>query len=502
MEGSGKLGTNMNYRNALLKGAASSAMLLAVCGGANAATVKHHHAKKAAYGAAPAATYGTGSELSELRAEVQALKAQNDALAQNQAALQAQVAQTQAQTAQIAADAESVQDRLDAVPQTVLTTIGELPKPKPSWADKTQVGSVVFLDASGISQKSNGKSVTPSGTALDIKRAYINIDHQFNDVYSASLTTDFQYIRALNGVGSVAGAAPAVTTTSSATATNELFLKKAYLQAKYFPWFTVRLGGADNAWIPFAEGVEGNRYVENVLIDRTKFGNSTDWGLHILGTFDPIGDPKTGPVVSYQISAVDGAGFRTPPGTNSAPRTDDLDVEGRVSVKWYDLTAAVGGLKGRLGQQAGFQFNAGSNAPTIHRDASRFDALVAYNNGTVKVGAEYFHATNYGAAALTNPTVGDKADGYEVFGGYTFSPEWSVFGRYDYVKPNKTTASTRKDNYFNLGVQYEPTKIVDLSLVYKRDKVDNGTFSTSNGTIGGSTDGTYDEFGLFGQFRF
>ena len=495
----------MQYRNALLKGAAASVLLVAVCGTADAATAKHHHVKKAAYGAAPVASYGGGSELGELRAEVQALKAQNDALAQNQAALQAQVAQTQAQTAQIAADAESVQDRLDSVPQTVLTTIGELPKPKASWADKTQVGSVVFMDASGISQKSNGKNVTPSGTALDLKRAYLTFDHQFNDVYSANITTDFQYIRALNGVGSVAGAAPAVTTTSGATATNELFIKKAYLQAKYFPWFTVRLGGSDMPWIPFAEGVEGNRYVENVLIDRTKFGNSTDWGLHVLGTLAPLLDPKTGPVVSYQVSVVDGAGFRTPPGTNSAPRTNSLDVEGRLSAKWYDVTAAIGGYHGELGTDAGFQFNAGSNAPLVRREATRFNALLVYNNGVVKLGAEYFHASNFSAAALTNATVGDKADGYSVFGGYTFSPEWSVFGRYDDVKPNKTTVSAKKDNYFNLGIQYEPTKIVDLSLVYKRDKVDNGTFSTSNGTIGGisnTTGGTYDEFGLFGQFRF
>ena len=123
----------MTNHQALLRGAALGVLAFAVAGGANAATRKHHHtAAAAAHGVAPS----TGSEISELRAEVQALKAQNDALAQNQAAIQAQVAQTQAQTAQIAADAESVQDRLDNVPQQVLTTIGELPKPKPSWADQ------------------------------------------------------------------------------------------------------------------------------------------------------------------------------------------------------------------------------------------------------------------------------------------------------------------------------------------------------------------------------
>ena len=31
------------------------------------------------------------------------------------------------------------------------------------------------------------------------------------------------------------------------------------------------------------EGVYGYRYVENTLVDRIKFGNSADWGVHVLG---------------------------------------------------------------------------------------------------------------------------------------------------------------------------------------------------------------------------
>ena len=56
---------------------------------------------------------------------------------------------------------------------------------------------------------------------------------------------------------------------------------------------------------------------------------------------------------------------------------------------------------------------------------------------------------------------------------------------------------------------YSPTKIVDLSLVYKHDRVDNGFFAPSNANpsnfafpIGGRSQGSYDEIGLFGQWRF
>ena len=95
----------------------------------------------------------------------------------------------------------------------------------------------------------------------------------------------------------------------------------------------------------------------------------------------------------------------------------------------------------------------------------------------------------------------DKSEGYSVFGTYYFMPKYAVFANYQWVQPNKTTNSALKDNYFNVGASYSPTKIVDIALVYKRDKAEHGSISTGNGTIGGSRDGTYDEFGIFTQLR-
>ena len=93
-----------------------------------------------------------------------------------------------------------------------------------------------------------------------------------------------------------------------------------------------------------------------------------------------------------------------------------------------------------------------------------------------------------------------------------------MFGRYDTVQPNRITVPTVRDKYFNIGVQWEPVKIVDLALVYKHEAVSNGALSTTNGVIGcsltetahsfasGATgcigNGTYSEVGLFGQVRF
>jgi predicted porin len=96
----------------------------------------------------------------------------------------------------------------------------------------------------------------------------------------------------------------------------------------------------------------------------------------------------------------------------------------------------------------------------------------------------------------------DSSDGYSAFGSYNVTPQVSVFARYEHVKPTKDSNSALKDNYYNVGVSYSPRKDIDLALVYKRDKADNGVISTSNGNIGGVTNGTYDEIGLWGQFKF
>jgi hypothetical protein len=510
----------MRNKSALLSGAAMGVVLAVSLGAsADAKTVKHHHA----HAAAPSALE---EKVETLSAAVSDLENRLNEEAQARQSLQAQAQAAQADAAAARADAESAHQQLAEQIQTLPGSVkGQIDtaiaanKPKPSWADNTTVSGTMFADVSYLNQNphpaSNASNVlnkNENGFNYDIKRFYIAIDHKFNDVFSANVTTDFTYDNATTTVAgtpaqtlTVAGCTPKAPATSCTVTVpaiasqtlvtgdkvGQLYLKKAFLQAKLSDAVIFRLGSADLPWIPFVEGIYGNRYVENIMIDRTKYGTSADWGVHMLGAL-PVNKDLT---VNYAVSAINGLGYKQP-GMGTVNRSNAMDFEGRVSATYAKkFTVALGGYEGKLG-------NAIQGVTTYH-NAERFDALAAYVDPTFRAGVEYFYAHGWSDVTQSNPAKVNSSEGVSVFGGWTFMPQWQVFGRYDWVKPQEHTASAYQDNYFNIGVSYEPVKTVDLALVYKRDAVDNGALSTSNGTIGagaGKT-GTYDEVGLWTQVK-
>jgi hypothetical protein len=430
----------MKRKSSLIGGAAFGALLaLSIGAAAQAKTAPDNSA-----------------EIEALRQQVQALTDRLNAqeAAQQQTQATAQQAQAAAQAAQVAADAQ-----IKTIPAQVETALAAIPAPKPhsSWADSTTVSGRVYADASNVSQKSDGVKQPIDGTNFDIKRFYITVEHKFNDVFSANLTTDANYV--------------------AADKETQLYIKKAYLQAKLSDALIVRFGSADLPWVPFVEDVYGFRYVENTLIDRTKFGTSADWGVHASGK---LADG----LVNYAVSAINGNGYKNP------SRSQGIDLEGRVNLNYDHFIVGVGGYTGKLGHDI-------EGIATNHT-ANRFDAVVGYSTDRIHAGVEYFHATDWNNVATP---VSDSSEGWGGFASYKFTDRFSVFGRYDWVKPNQDSNPDLKDNYFNFGVAYSPTKTIDLALVYKRDKADDGVIATSNGNIGGLVSGTYDEIGLFTQYR-
>jgi hypothetical protein len=380
----------------------------------------------------------------------------------------------------------------------------------------TTVGGQAFMDFGNISNQQNGVDITPTGTGFDIKRFYLIVDHKFDEVWAANLTTDAQYLadRTTTVVSSV-GPPPKTTTVTTGSGTagvSEVFIKKLYLQATLNDAFVVHAGSYTSPWAPFVEGLYGYRFIEKTQTDRLGYANTADWGLNATGKLG-------GGLFTYSASIVNGGGFKNP------SRSKYVDYEARVGVspvKW--LTFGAGFYSGHLGQITT------SNQDFPKNTASRWDVALGVHAGGFRIGGEYFEAKNYKSA---NPTTGvynvsavtsnsttaplsDKGDGYSLWSSFDFNDKWSVFGRYDEAKPSKDVVSELKDTFFLVGVDVKPRKGVDLALVYKNEKVENGQLSVSgadaNGsyTIGGTgtttngltTEGKFDEVGLYAQFTF
>lgn len=388
--------------------------------------------------AAPASTGVSQAQLQQLQAQIAALQAQVQQLQNDSQALQAQ---SDAQSEVNITQAQALEGA-----QKTQTSVDKLAK----LVNDNKIGGRMFFDLTNIDKTSNGKDTAASGTGLDVKRFYLTVDHKFNDIWSANLTTDFQY--------------------SSAIGNTELFVKKAYVQGSFDPAFNLRVGAADMPWIPYVEKFYGMRYVENTLTDRLKYGNSSDWGLHGFGNL--------GNNFNYAVSVVSGAGYKNP------TRSKGMDVEGRVAYTPNEnFVVAVGGYSGKLGKETDIQ--------SAENTYTRANAMVAYASSDFRVGGEYFQAKNLNNV-MTVAT--DKTSGWSVWGSVRVTDGGiNVFGRYDDTDVSKTLDPTLSDKYWNVGVEFPVMKNLKLSTVYKYTHLANASDKKNDKTK---------EFGVWGDLSF
>jgi Phosphate-selective porin O and P len=324
---------------------------------------------------------------------------------------------------------------------------------------ETTVGGKGYFDLTNIDATSDGTKTDATGTGIDVKRFYISVGHQFDNTWSANITTDFNYV--------------------SNDSETQLFVKKAYFEGKFSDAFTLRFGSTDVPLVPFVENLYGYRYVENVLVEHLHLEASADWGIHALGNF-------AGGNVHYAVSAISGNGYKNP------SRSRSLDFDGRLDFEPIDsLTLALFYRAGKRGLD--------KESVTTFHTAQRSELLAAYVKPQFRVGLEYFQADNWNQ--VLSPLT-DKADGYSVWGSIKVRENVSIFARYDDAMPSKELQPDLKNTYFNMGAAFQPIPKVDIAVVYKQDKVENGFYGTTNGTIGGTSAGKSNEIGVWAQVQF
>ncbi len=321
--------------------------------------------------------------------------------------------------------------------------------------DHFTFGGKVYTDLTykDNEDKGTGLKSDDSGFGTDLKRFYLQFGYKYDDVWSATFVSD---------VG------------DQGTKRYDIFVKKAYIEAKLSPRAIFRMGSADLPWVPFVEDLYGYRYVENVLIDRAGFGTSADWGLHVKG--------GTG-MFSYAAGVINGKGYSNP------SRTGSVDFTGRVSVEPVEgLVLGAGAYSGKLGQDT-------DASPALHT-ASRYDLVAAFHNDRFNVGGEYFSADNWKTVAKPQT---DSSDGYMLWLSVPVSKA-ELFFRYDSVSPSKDLAPDLDDTYYLAGVQIHPIKPLLVAFAYKHETVENGKWGSVGSTVPGAK-GESDEIGMWTQFK-
>jgi len=337
--------------------------------------------------------------------------------------------------------------------------------PSHAAEEATTVTGQAFIDFSNVnhtvnSQASDSGSLLPSptstinGTGADVKRFYIGVNHTFDDIWSANVTTDFN-----TNYNFCSTTSPC----STPKPETQIYIKKAYVQAKINDALTIKIGSADTSWVPLSEDVYSYLYIEKVLTDRNGFGTSADWGIHASGKF-------INGMLNYDAGILNGGGYKNP------TRSKSVDYEGRVSiVPAKGLTFATGFYSGKLGYDT-------EPTPALN-SATRLDGLVSYVHSRFRIGAEYFSAKNWSKTAITTNNT-DKADGYSVWAGYYPTSTIGLIARYEDVNPSKYQNPSKKEQYSNIGLTYKPRKNIDLALVYKQDKATTTSSADKTNEVG------------------
>src|ERR1051325_4637614 len=97
-------------------------------------------------------------------------------------------------------------------------------------AGDTTLGGTMFVDFTSVNNQVAGTDVDPNGFGLDVKRAYLIFGHQFDDVWSMNVTTDFNFPKlSVTGKDSTG----ATVSSSGNAPETQVFIKKAYVQGKF-----------------------------------------------------------------------------------------------------------------------------------------------------------------------------------------------------------------------------------------------------------------------------
>ena len=210
------------------------------------------------------------------------------------------------------------------------------------------------------------------------------------------------------------------------------YVKYAYLEWKEpLPGIKVRLGAAGNGYVGYYDKLWGNRYIRKQFTDAFKIVNSSDFGLHVLGSHNDK-------AITWQASVVNGEGYGSP--------EVDAGKTGQVRVS-YDPLAG----KKALPITAYVSYDVGADDPTLVAAGA-----VGYQVGHMMAWAEVVaqmqgDTSGFGYSATLAPQVLDDV---------------AFIARYDHWDPDSGAEADGSDTFI-AGVSHNYYKKVSLALLYE-----------------------------------
>lgn len=140
---------------------------------------------------------------------------------------------------------------------------------------------------------------------FDIDRVYLTAKRKLGDHLAVRVTTDVGREKAQDiAVSDGAGGATEIEVPEDTKI--RLYLKYAYLEYKgALPGVKLRLGAAGTPWIGHYDGFWGHRWVKKSFADSEKVLDSSDIGVHALGS-------HADGLFSWQAGVINGEGYGSP----------------------------------------------------------------------------------------------------------------------------------------------------------------------------------------------
>jgi len=272
--------------------------------------------------------------------------------------------------------------------------------------------------------------------AFEFKQGIIGYKHTFNQRVTGLIMLDFTRTTHFTSLTDSNGNPIPIDYFEGSKYT--AYLKMAEIKWTLNKHFAFRFGQLLNTqYLTFQDRFWGFRYVDVTFQEKYRFGMPADFGAQF--------DYKTGDKLLLQLSIVNGEGpFRYQDALSRFLYSGNIQYN---PIKNYTVKLYLG-------------IESAPDTAEYVKSKKIASFFTGYKNHQFGIGGEVNYVKDYNYIQSV-----DKY-GFSIYGFITLSEKFTLLGRYDYLH-QQVTNNYIVNNYYILGIQYEPIKYFSTSLNYR-----------------------------------